>query len=73
VLGLYGGNDSGIPNDTVTQMKEALQKAKQPSEIVLYDNTPHGFHADYRPSYREKEATDAWKKLLAWFEKHGVK
>jgi carboxymethylenebutenolidase len=72
VLGLYGGADTGIPNDTVEQMRKALKAAKQPSEIVLYPDTPHGFHADYRPSFREKESTDGWKKLQEWFKRHGV-
>jgi carboxymethylenebutenolidase len=72
VLGLYGGADTGIPVDTVEQMKTALKEAKQPSEIVLYPDTPHGFHADYRPTFRKKEAEDGWKKLQEWFKKHGV-
>jgi carboxymethylenebutenolidase len=53
-------------------MKQALKDAKKPSEIVLYPDTPHGFHADYRPTYRPEQATDGWKRLLAWFKKHGV-
>lgn len=72
VLGLYGGADSGIPNDTVEQMQKALQAAKSPSQIVLYPDTPHGFHADYRPSYRKEQAQDGWKRLQEWFKKHGV-
>lgn len=72
VLGLYGGADTGIPNDTVEQMKKALKEADKPSEIVLYPDTPHGFHADYRPSYRKEQAEDGWKRLLDWFKKHGV-
>lgn len=72
VLGLYGGADSGIPVDSVEQMRKALATSKQPSEIVLYPNTPHGFNADYRPSYREEEAKDGWKRMLAWFRKNGV-
>ena len=72
VLGLYGGADSGIPNDTVEQMKKALKEAKKPCEIVLYPDTPHGFHADYRPTFRAKEAEDGWKRLQAWFKDHGV-
>jgi carboxymethylenebutenolidase len=72
VLGLYGGADTGIPNDTVEKMQAALKEAKQPSEIVLYPDTPHGFHADYRPSYRAKEAMDGWKRLVEWFKKNGV-
>ena len=72
VLGLYGGADTGIPNDTVEQMQKALKDAKSPSEIVLYPDTPHGFNADYRPTYRKTEAEDAWKRMIAWFKKHGV-
>lgn len=72
VLGLYGGADTGIPNDTVEKMQAALKEAKKPSEIVLYPDTPHGFYADYRPSYRKDKAEEGWTKLIAWFKDHGV-
>lgn len=72
VLGLYGGADQGIPKEQVAAMKERLEAAGKPSEIILYPDAPHGFHADYRPSYREQPARDGWKKLLEWFAKHGV-
>ena len=72
VLGLYGGADSGIPNDTVEQMRAALKAAGKKSEISLYPDTPHAFNADYRPSYRKAAADDAWAKLTAWFKANGV-
>ena len=72
VLGLYGGADQAIPNESVGRMREALKTAGKPGEIVLYPDTPHGFHADYRPTYREEQAQDAWAKCLDWFRKHGV-
>ncbi|MBI3708915.1 MAG: dienelactone hydrolase family protein [Proteobacteria bacterium] len=72
VLGLYGGADSGIPVDTVEKMKAALKAAGNPSEFVVYPDTPHGFHADYRPSYRPEQAADGWKRLQEWFKKNGV-
>jgi carboxymethylenebutenolidase len=72
VLGLYGGADMGIPNDTVEKMQKALKDAEKPSEIILYPDTPHGFNADYRPSYRKDKAEDGWKRLLEWFKKNGV-
>ncbi len=72
VLGLYGGSDDGIPNNTVEQMRQALKAGNSGSEIVLYPDTPHGFYADYRPSYRKQQAEDAWKRLEAWFKKNGV-
>ncbi len=72
VLGLYGGADAGIPNDTVERMNEALKKAGKPSMIHLYPDMPHAFHADYRPTYRKEAADDGWKRALEWFRKHGV-
>jgi carboxymethylenebutenolidase len=72
VLGLYGGADAGIPNDTVDRMREALKAAGKKSEIHTYADMPHAFHADYRPSYRKEAAEDGWKRLLAWFKKQGV-
>ena len=72
VLGLYGGKDQSIPNDTVEKMQEVLKTGSSGSEIVLYPDAPHGFNADYRPSYREKEAEDAWKRMQDWFKKYGV-
>ena len=72
VLGLYGGADNGIPVATVNAMSEAIKKAGKPSEIILYPDTPHGFYADYRPSYRKEKADDGWQRLLAWFKNNGV-
>ena len=76
VLGLYGGADTGIPNDTVDKMRAALKAAGTPaaskSEIITYPDTPHAFHADYRPSYRKERAEEGWKKALEWFKANGV-
>jgi carboxymethylenebutenolidase len=72
VLGLYGGADQGIPNADVEKMKDELKAANKASEIVLYPDTPHGFHADYRPSFRAEQAKDGWTKLQDWFKKNGV-
>ncbi|MGH6623503.1 MAG: dienelactone hydrolase family protein [Burkholderiaceae bacterium] len=71
VLGLYGGADGGIPNDTVEKMGAALKAAGNTrSEIIIYPDTPHAFHADYRPSYRKAAAEDGWKRLTEWFAKY---
>jgi carboxymethylenebutenolidase len=75
VLGLYGGADGGIPLDTVDKMKAALASgspAAKKSEFVVYPDTPHAFHADYRPSYRKAAAEDGWKRAVAWFKANGV-
>jgi carboxymethylenebutenolidase len=72
VLGLYGGKDTGIPLDTVEKMRAALAKGKSGSEIVVYPDAGHAFHADYRPSYVEKDAKDGFARALAWFKEYGV-
>jgi carboxymethylenebutenolidase len=76
VLGLYGGKDQGIPVETVEQMRAALKKSKskaaRQSEINVYPEAGHGFHADYRPSYDKAAATDGWQRLQAWFKKYGA-
>jgi carboxymethylenebutenolidase len=72
VLGLYGEADMGIPVKTVEQMRKAIKEGEKKAEIILYPETPHGFHADYRPSYRKDKAEDGWKRMLAWFKKYGV-
>lgn len=72
VLGLYGGKDGGIPLSTVEKMKAALAQGGNKSEFVVYPNSGHAFHADYRPSYVEADAKDGWKRCLDWFKAHGV-
>lgn len=72
VLGLYGGADPGIPLETVERMREAIKAAGGESEIVVYPDAPHAFYADYRPSFRPQPAEDGWRRMLAWFKRHGV-
>jgi carboxymethylenebutenolidase len=72
VLGLYGGQDTGIPLDTVEQIREKLKSSSSKSEIIVYPDAPHAFFADYRPSYRETEAKDGWQRLQKWVKQYGV-
>jgi carboxymethylenebutenolidase len=72
VLGLYGGADTGISVDQIEKMKAELKAAGKTAEFKTYPDAPHGFHADYRPSYRKEAAEDAWQQLEAWFRKYNV-
>ncbi|MFM2123612.1 MAG: hypothetical protein RL328_63, partial [Acidobacteriota bacterium] len=72
VIGFYGGKDTGIPLSSVEKMRTALKVVNDKSQIVVYPNAEHGFHADYRPSYNKEAAQDAWTKLLDWFKKNKV-
>jgi len=72
VLGLYGEADTGIPVASVEAMKATLAENKKTAEFKIYPGAPHGFHADYRPSYRQEAAEDGWAQMQAWFKKYGV-
>lgn len=72
VIGLYGEADTGIPVATVEALKAALAENKKTAEFKIYPGAPHGFHADYRASYRKEAADDAWGQMQAWFRKYGV-
>jgi carboxymethylenebutenolidase len=72
VLGLYGGQDQSIPVADVDKMKEACKAAKKTCDFIVYPDAPHGFNADYRPTYRADAAKDGWAHMLNWFKSHGV-
>ena len=72
VLGLYGAEDASIPIAQVEAMKAALAAAGKTAEFHVYPGAPHGFEADYRPSYRKEAAEDAWNQMQAWFRKYKV-
>lgn len=71
-LGLYAGDDPAIPYDLILTMKDRLTEAGAPADIIIYDQAPHGFFADYRQSYREKEAHDAFGRMEAFLRAQGV-
>ena len=72
VLGLYGEADTGISVASVEAFKAALAANNKTAEFKIYPGAPHGFHADYRASYRKEAAEDGWKQMQAWFKKYGV-
>ncbi|MBV4369094.1 dienelactone hydrolase family protein [Erwinia phyllosphaerae] len=73
VLGLYGGLDESIPQESIETMRQSLRAANSTAEIIVYPDAGHAFNADYRPSYHEESAKDGWQRMLAWFRQHEVK
>ena len=72
VIGFYGEEDTGIKVDQVKQLEQTLKADGKTAEFHTYPGAPHGFHADYRPSYRKEAAEDAWNRMVGWFKKYGV-
>jgi carboxymethylenebutenolidase len=69
-LGLFGDEDASIPVESVEQLREALQAASVPTEIVRFAGAGHGFHCDARADFHQDAAGDAWDRTLAWFDNH---
>ncbi len=73
VLGLYAGQDQNITAQNIDDMRKALAAAgNTTSRIDVFPDAQHGFNADYRPSYNEKDAKEGWARMLAWFRDNGV-
>ena len=72
VLGLYGADDAGIKPDQIAEMKKRLKAAGKTYDFKIFPGAPHGFHADYRPSYRKEQAEQAWADMITWFKKYKV-
>jgi carboxymethylenebutenolidase len=72
LLCLYGGQDTSIPVADVQQAQEKAEKAHKTVKLYVYPDSPHGFHADYRPSYHQTDAEDGWQRMLAWFRHYGL-
>ena len=72
VLALYGGQDKSSPMETIEKRQAACKAAGKTCEFKVYPDAPHGFNADYRPTYRADDAKDGWAKMLAWFKQNGV-
>jgi carboxymethylenebutenolidase len=72
LLALQGGQDAAIRVEDLQALAAQARAAGKTVEVVVYPDAPHGFHADYRPSYRPADAADGWQRMLAWLKKYGV-
>ena len=72
LLGLYGGADPSTTQAQIRAAEQSAQAAGRTVSFTVYPDTPHGFHADYRPSYRPAAAADGWRRMLAWLGVHGA-
>ena len=65
ILGLFGGQDRGIPPADVRKFGETLDQMGKKIEIKIYDAAGHAFeNPNNKDGYREADATDAWKRTV---------
>ncbi|MSQ27882.1 MAG: hypothetical protein EXR51_07075 [Dehalococcoidia bacterium] len=70
LLGLFGAEDQNPAPAHTAHLEEALKKNGKTFDLKTYDGAGHAFFADYRPSYRQAAAVDAWERTFAWFERY---
>lgn len=72
VLGLFGGNDPGIPAEQVHELERKLQTAGQEHTVKIYDGAPHSFFDRRQTEYAEA-SSDAWQRILEFIAAHSSK
>lgn len=70
LLGIFGDQDTNPTVAHVERLRQELAKHGKTSEFKIYPNAGHAFFADYRPSYRQEAAVDAWLKVYDWFGRY---
>lgn len=70
LIGVFGNEDKSPSPEQVNQHEAELKKHGKSHEFHRYDGAGHGFFYYDRPVYRQEQAVDGWKKVLAFLEKH---
>lgn len=68
ILGIFGGEDTGIPVKTVREFESALARLDKPAEVHIYEGAHHAFANPSGTRYDAEAAEDAWQKTIAFFQ-----
>jgi len=69
VLGIYGGQDKGIPQEMIDGFRKAMETAGKSIDIKVYPEAGHGFMNPNNPGHKATETGDAWTRIDAFFAK----
>ena len=68
MLGIFGGQDHGIPVDDVKNFEKMLKEHGKKVEVVIYPDAGHAFeNPNNKTGYRADDAADAWKRTVSFF------
>jgi carboxymethylenebutenolidase len=70
LLGIFGNEDKSPSPEQVNQHEEELKKHGKNYEFHRYEGAGHGFFYYDRPTYRQEQAMDGWRKIFAFLEKN---
>ena len=70
ILGIFGGQDRGIPVSDVRAFEQQMKQLGKPIEVVVFPDAGHGFeNPNNKPAYRADDADEAWKKTVAFLHR----
>jgi len=69
VLGLYGAEDPGITL-TVPAFADAMSAAGKKFDHHVYPGAKHAFFNNTRPNFHPESATDAWERVVRFYERN---
>ena len=65
ILGLFGGQDQGIPPADVRKFGQTLDELGKKIDIKIYDDAGHAFeNPNNKTGYRADDAADAWNRTV---------
>jgi len=65
ILGLFGGQDRGIPPEDVKKFEQTLKQLDKKVEIKIYPDAGHAFeNPNNKDGYRATDAADAWNRTV---------
>jgi len=70
LLGLFAGNDRGIPADTVRAFEQALDKLGKTYEIEIYPGAEHSFANPSASQYNAEVAEQAWSRTMDFLARY---
>src|SRR6266849_6389215 len=67
ILGIFGGQDHGIPPDDVKKFGAALDQLGKKIDIKIYDDAGHAFENPHnKDGYRAADAADTWNRTVSF-------
>jgi carboxymethylenebutenolidase len=71
ILGLFGGQDRGIPVEDVQKFAAELKKLGKKVDVTVYPNAGHAFeNPNNKQGYRADDAADAWQRTVKFFAQY---
>jgi len=70
ILGIFGGQDRGIPVSDVHNFEQQMKQLGKPIEVVIFPDAGHGFeNPDNKTGYRADDAAQAWTKTVTFLHR----